>query len=255
MTNDTFVGPSETLEALRRVGRETWMDAENSAESALSVAAAITAAVTEALPDAAWPQVGWAIFAVGAQVALKDEAFAGHVRRAIPPAQVLIGVRRGAQLTCRVGDALIDRGEQRSDGGAFQINELTLDTRPKLVGAAEAVVVQLLQNDELATSFRAVIRGGGGDASGSGGDGMVAGIARALPGIDGTQAGWGLIVCGSRLLSLADDAAPTSKPRRWRPRPQADGADLLGTALVGSVAVIAGDAWLGLTGPEQQSSS
>ena len=78
-----------------------------------------------------------------------------------------------------------------------------------------------------------------------------AALAQALPGIDSAQAGWGLIVCVSSVLSITEDAAPESnapepKRRRWflERKPQ-KGGDLLGTALVDSLAVIAGDAWIG----------
>jgi hypothetical protein len=246
VASEELLTPSEMLQSLRRVGRETWMRPEVSPESALSVAASIAQNVEEALPGADWSNVGSAIFAIGSQVALKDEAFAGQVCRAIPPAQVLLGVRRGAQLTCRVGDALIDRGEQatstRSDRSAFEVDEAALADRSTLVHAAESVVPELLPNAELVAGFLDAIRGPADDPSR---DGMVTKVAQALPGIDAAQAGWGLIFCGSNLLALADAAAPESKRRRRLPqrRPQ-QGADLLGSALVGAVDVIAGDAWI-----------
>jgi hypothetical protein len=222
------------------------MRSETSPESALSVAASIGGNVEEALRGADWSHVGWAMFAIGAEVALEDEVFAAHVRRAISPAQVLLGVRRGAQLTCRVGDALIDRAEPPTsaptDRSALEVGDAAPAARSTLVNAAESLLAGLLPSAELLADFVETIRGRRDDPE----SGMVAEVARALPGIDPTQAGWGLVICGSSLLALAESAAPESPRRRWlRRRIAQQGADLLGTALVGAVEVIAGDAWIG----------
>jgi hypothetical protein len=243
---DMLLAPSETLVELRRVGHDTWMRSDSSPASALKVAASISTDVGHTLPTADWKHVGWAIFTVGTQVLLKDKAFAGHVRRAIPPAQVLLGVQRGAQLTCRVGDALIDRGERpagtRSQQSTFEVGESLLQGRSRLVRAAESVLAQLLPGAELLASFDRAIRGPVDEPNRTC---MMTNIVHELPGIDAAQAGWGLVVCGSSLLSLANEAAPESQRRRWLPsRRSQEGADLLGTALVGAVDVIAGDAWI-----------
>jgi hypothetical protein len=245
MTPEPLIVPSEALLALRQAGHETWMRSDVTAESVLAMTGVISDRVAQALPGADWIHVGWAIFAVGAQVVVKNEAYAELVRGAIPRSQVLLGVRRGAELTCRVGDALINRREQPPSApteGAFQVSDFMLKARPRWVDGAESVLPQLLPGAEAVAAFSAVIRGREGAP---GADGMVAMLAPALPGIDATQAGWGLVVCGTSLLSLADAAVPESKGRRLlrRRRPQ-EGADLLGTALVGSLTVMAGDSWI-----------
>jgi hypothetical protein len=54
-------------------------------ESVVEIAARVGTDVMQALPGADWRHVGWAIFAVGAEVVLKNDVFAGRVRGTIAP--------------------------------------------------------------------------------------------------------------------------------------------------------------------------
>jgi hypothetical protein len=244
MTDADSLAPSETLVQMRAISRAKAPRSGDFATNLTKVTTRISEVVTEAVAGANWTHVGWAIFALGAQLQLHAEGWVGRTKSTIPRGQMVKGVQAGAELASRAGDALISRAEHSApggDAGGFSVHERLTRARPGLVNGARAMLASLVPSNELMDPLITEIRGtdwGPDDKS------LLATTMRALPGLDRDQAGWGLLVSGSSLLDLANAAAPEPSPTpRWglRRRPK-EGADLLGFALVGAAFALTGDA-------------
>jgi hypothetical protein len=243
MSEADSLTPSQTLREMRAMSRAKLVELGDSAAELTTMTTRISEVVTEALTGARWTHVGWAMFALGVQLQLNAEAWVARTKSTIPRAELVKGMRAGAEFGYRAGEALISRGEQiapAGDGG-FSVDERLDQTRRRLVDGARSVLGSMLPGAESTDSLITVIRGtdGGPDDKS-----VLATISRALPGIDREQAGWGLLISGSALLEVADEAAPEPPPERRRGlrRKPKEGADLLGIGMVGAVFSLAGDA-------------
>jgi hypothetical protein len=198
------------------------------------------------VPGADGAEMGWSVLWLSVLLGgLADELTGGLQARQFA-AQTMQGFEVGGLIGSAIGAELIARDGLRGDGRLTMPAEVAGRRSGVVANAATAV-----RDSMRSAAFAEDVLDNAADRGRWVGEGLVSVLTGELPGLDLTQAGIALLMCGGHLLSTsAEIGADTVTHGLFRTRRKvAESMPFLGTALAGAIMALVADACLTRASP------